>query len=279
MTDQISTNVIVKNPYNEDKSITITLNTPDPIVQDVVKEIRKTQNDWKKRLFVLTSGGQILCPKKQIKDIGDLTIQKVNIVLDIDETLIHALTVSEIPSQNNINKFPAFVMDDVKDDPDPYVVIVRPGLFEFLDKIFKISAVSIWTAASRDYATWIIKNVLFKNKKGEPVKRDLKIFLSSKHCDISYDKKDGHKVLDLLQSEFNLPQLDKDAFDPNDVCVLIDDSGSAHEANKEEQQIHACYRILPFEMKSGTLDENDNQLPKLSKKFDYDNVQNFLFNL
>ena len=79
----------------------------------------------------------------------------MNIVLDLDETLIHT--------------FDEFSGYDIKPDftfkLSGYVFKVskRPHLKEFIDWIFnhpQIKTVNIWTAATRDYARNVVRNIL-----------------------------------------------------------------------------------------------------------------------
>jgi hypothetical protein len=102
--------------------------------------------------------------------------KKINIVLDLDNTVINSLTPSEFKrvSKNKINKFKYHYMDDA------YIVFERPHLQEFLDFLFDPKnnfEVSIWTAASKSYAIFIINNIIL-NKPG----RKLDFVLYSQHC-------------------------------------------------------------------------------------------------
>lgn len=80
----------------------------------------------------------------------------VNIVLDLDETLIHTITITKKHSAKlaKISDF-HFVIEK-----QYFWVNKRPGLDLFLDFIFKYFQVGIWTAADKAYATQICKHIL-----------------------------------------------------------------------------------------------------------------------
>ena len=82
----------------------------------------------------------------------------VNIVLDLDETLIHTV-ISEKP--NNILARRSDLKFQFSPDGAIYYVFKRPGLDEFLNEVFKqFKKVGIWTAADRQYAKMVIKKIL-----------------------------------------------------------------------------------------------------------------------
>lgn len=80
----------------------------------------------------------------------------INIVLDLDETLIHTLSITKSFS-TNLSKMADFHFEI---DGQHFWVNKRPGLDLFLDFIFKYFQVGIWTAADKEYATQICKKVL-----------------------------------------------------------------------------------------------------------------------
>ena len=82
----------------------------------------------------------------------------VNLILDLDETLIH--TIVTYQPDPNLEKKSDFNFRFSADGPI-YYVFKRPGLDEFLNESFKrFSRVGIWTAADRHYAKMIIKKIL-----------------------------------------------------------------------------------------------------------------------
>jgi TFIIF-interacting CTD phosphatase-like protein len=82
----------------------------------------------------------------------------VNIILDLDETLIHTI-VSDRPRSDLEKK------SDFKFQFQPagaiYYVFKRPGLEEFLSQIFsKFRRVGVWTAADKQYAKKVVMNIM-----------------------------------------------------------------------------------------------------------------------
>lgn len=104
--------------------------------------------------------------------------KKINIILDLDNTLINSLTFKEVKglSRNKENKFEYVDMDR------SYRVFLRPHLQKFLDYLFDNFNVSVYTAASLSYASFIIENVILLKPD-----RKLDLALFSYHC--SYSKK------------------------------------------------------------------------------------------
>lgn len=79
-----------------------------------------------------------------------------NIVLDLDETLIHTIQITQ-----KYSAVLAMKTDfNFKIDGQFYWVLKRPGLDLFLDFLFKYFQVGIWTAADKGYAKEICKKIL-----------------------------------------------------------------------------------------------------------------------
>ena len=62
-----------------------------------------------------------------------------------------------------------------------YIIFERPGLQQFLTFLFKYFNVSIWTAASKDYALFIIDKIIIAGNKD----RKIDYVFFSYHCGIS----------------------------------------------------------------------------------------------
>lgn len=138
--------------------------------------------------------------------------KKYNIFLDLDETIISAIEFekyneNKLENDKRKNNFSVYNMG--KD----YIVFERPHLQEFLDYLFENFNVSIWTAASKIYALFIIKNIILKNPN-----RQLDYIFFSYHCNLSEKFKNGLKDLSLLWDTYNLPNY-KDS-----NTVIIDDN-------------------------------------------------------
>tara|TARA_R100001163_G_C5068510_1_gene209049 strand:- start:19363 stop:19938 length:576 start_codon:yes stop_codon:yes gene_type:complete len=80
----------------------------------------------------------------------------VFLVLDLDETLIHTMQITQAFSKrlNNATDF------HFKINNQYYWVRKRPGIDLFLDFAFKHFTVGIWTAAEKDYAKEICRKIL-----------------------------------------------------------------------------------------------------------------------
>lgn len=80
----------------------------------------------------------------------------VNIILDLDETLIHTAKIS-----NAFSKRLAESVDFWFKINDQYFwILKRPGLSVFIDFVYRHFTVGIWTAAERDYAREVCRNIL-----------------------------------------------------------------------------------------------------------------------
>ena len=91
-----------------------------------------------------------------------MTKKKFNVFLDLDQTLISAEANDEFDFNNSKEKSKKFTSYDMD---GYYIVFERPGLQDFLDYLFANFNVSIWTAASKDYAIFIIDKLYLKIQK------------------------------------------------------------------------------------------------------------------
>ena len=169
--------------------------------------------------------------------------KKKNLILDLDETLINALSeeeqsmVRDFDERKNLFKYTN--MDSY------YSVFHRPGLQKFLKYIFKNFNVSIYTAASKDYALFIIEHIILRNKK----KRKLDYIFFSYHCDLSKKLKNGIKDLSILWDIYNL-----EGYNKNNT-IIIDD-------NPDVKKTGYCIQVPEFNF-SDRDSENDDYLSKL----------------
>lgn len=178
-----------------------------------------------------------------------------NICLDLDQTLIWSGNEIEY----NTRKYPELKIKakdwphDIMDD-NSYTVFERPGLQDFLDFIFANFNVSVWTAASKDYALFIIKNIIYKKGKES---RNLDWIFFSYHCDISINTKKGTKDLSLLWDDYKLHGFSKDN------TFIIDDYDEVYETQPAN-----CIPVFPFNF-TDKGNENDPQLGNLRKQLDF----------
>lgn len=169
-----------------------------------------------------------------------------NIVLDLDNTLISAEPTEDFPFNNQkiVKKTNSF--SDRWNMDDYYIVVERPHLQEFLDFLFKNYNVSVWTAATKDYALFIVKHILLKKPN-----RKLDWIMFSYHCDLSYDKFGPSKDLRMLWDEFGLKGFN------SDNTLIIDDLNEVYDCQPDN-----CINIKAFEfLKENS--EKDEELKKI----------------
>ena len=170
---------------------------------------------------------------------------KKNLIFDLDETLICARSRDgEFDPELHSKLFDIF---DMVDMDGYYYVFLIPGLQELLDYAFKNFNVSIWTAASKDYALFIIEKIIL-TKPG----RKLDYIFFSYHCDVSKNIKNGIKDLSILWDKYKLKGYNKYN------TIIVDD-------NKDVHKTGFCIPIKEF---IATDDEckNDDYLYRLKKK-------------
>lgn len=141
-----------------------------------------------------------------------------NIVLDLDNTIISSLTKEEYEKRKIDNK--------VKFTPvceSMYYTLARPHLEEFLEYIFPRFHVSVWTAATKDYAKEIISKFVTKRKKN----RKLREFLYDYHCKESMENVNPKTMKDLRYLFISK----KNKFNQNNT-VIIDDLKDVLKNNK-----------------------------------------------
>ena len=185
-----------------------------------------------------------------------------NIILDLDQTIISGEPSEEYDFEKNKNKASKFkfeVMDDL------YIIFERPDLQKFLTFLFKNFNVSVWTAASKDYALFIINKIIIGDKKN----RKLDYIFFSYHCSASKKLKKNIKDLRVLWEDYNIPGYNK-----NNTFIIDDYKEEVYEPQKSN-----CILAVPFEFKDND-SENDKFLKKLISKLKKyilkdNNVDNF----
>jgi len=188
------------------------------------------------------------------------------IYLDLDNTLLHAIPTRSFHKKykdraskrkiaealNNIKVY------DMKDDDESYyLVFERPGLQPFLDYLFSNFTVCVWTAATKDYAAFIIDKILL-SKPG----RKLDHVFVQYHCRKSKKRygKRHPKELKMLIEHYKIPNMN------SKNCVIIDDHPDV-----KSQQSHMCVTAPEWtifdedniELKKDAM--KDEFLPKVSK--------------
>lgn len=147
---------------------------------------------------------------------------KYNLFLDLDQTLISAEAEEDYDFKNNKEKAKNFTFKDME---GYYIVFERPGLQKFLTYIFKNFNVSVWTAATKDYALFIIENMILKNHP----ERKLEMIFFSYHCNISEKIKPKKciKNLDVIWNMYMINGYSKEN------TFILDDNKLVHQGQPE----------------------------------------------
>jgi hypothetical protein len=180
--------------------------------------------------------------------------KKFNIILDLDETLLSTVDIEDNDD-----------LGELKDDKETrdkilgnknafkyynFVITPRPQVQPFLDFLFTNFNVSIWTAASKDYACYIADNIIAPKNTN----RKLSCFFFDMHRNVSETVYKAPKKLETLWTHFNLG---KDFSLGN--TIIIDDLPDVKISQPEN-----TYRIRPFDVrKKGH--EKDKELLKVMK--------------
>ena len=143
-------------------------------------------------------------------------MSRLNIVLDLDNTLICALSEKELDKHKDIKGL------EYKDMKGYYRIFMRPFLRDFLNVAFQRYDVTVWTAASKDYALFIIDNILIPKDMRDKCK--LKMFFYDEHCDHSQKMYDPNSPKD-LRYLYHYP-----GYHPCNT-LIVDDLSDVHKAN------------------------------------------------
>jgi hypothetical protein len=141
---------------------------------------------------------------------------KMNVLLDLDNTLINALEPDELallPAKFR-DKFEHYSLEG------EYEIFGRPGLQDFLDFLFANFNVSVWTAAERGYALFIIDKFILRKPE-----RKLHMFFYRHHVNMGEQRYGQTKDLRLLWEYFSA-----DNFWPCNT-LIVDDLEDVQEAN------------------------------------------------
>jgi len=101
--------------------------------------------------------------KKINFDIYNFDENKKLLILDLDETLVHS-DIDFLLKEKNINYDTVLYFDTEEEKNIPLPLIIRPGLYEFLDYASQNFNLIIFTASDQQYADTII-NYIEKDKK------------------------------------------------------------------------------------------------------------------
>lgn len=186
--------------------------------------------------------------------------KKYNIILDLDQSIISGEPAEEFNFKKQIKKANKFEFETMQ---DYYIIFSRPHLQKFLTFLFKNFNVSIWTAASKDYALFIIEKIILRGKKN----RNIDFIFFSYHCNISKKlKKKNSKDLSILWDTFKMENYNK-----NNTLILDDYKEDVYNCQKEN-----CILAQLFEYTSNESDKDDfllKLIPKLKKLLKHDETQ------
>ena len=129
-------------------------------------------------------------------------MKKLLLVLDLDETLVHA-------SKSELERSPDFRVYQ-------YFVYKRPELEEFISFCFNHFRVGVWTSSSPGYALKVV-NQIFTGERPE-------FIFNSSRCTVRFDFE--------LQTYYSVKKLKKlKKFAPLEKILMIDDTRRKHEDN------------------------------------------------
>lgn len=182
-----------------------------------------------------------------------MSSKKIQIVLDLDETLLNSVPYSEfqklpLETQKLLKK--KYVHHKMGKD---YIVFERPGLQEFLNKIFRKYKVSIWTAATKSYLVFILDKIILKDispssKKGMAKKRGYEYVFWSDHCDLAREDYGKTKNLNYLKDISGI-----------ESTYILDDNYKVYKS-----QPKSTIRIYPFYALENVNEEKlDHELDKI----------------
>lgn len=155
-----------------------------------------------------------------------------SIVLDLDNTLINAVRAGDRIFKSKKN--PHYFYSD-------YVIYERDNLQPFLNFLFDNFNVGIWTAADKDYADFVVDNIIAPKGSG----RHVDFVFDRCYCKLSVALFGSPKDLRLL-NDYNFGKKYRDS-------MIIDDSLEVFETQRSR-----TIRIPPFYMTEPP--EEDNAL-------------------
>lgn len=128
------------------------------------------------------------------------------VILDLDNTCISAIEHQHI---HHVPYHDAFRHIDLE---NIYRIYERPGLQEWLDYLFSIYKVGIWTAAGLHYALFVVSHFITVNHPH----REIEFIMWDKHCNYSARRTKGQiKQITLLEPLYDIK-----------TTVLLDDNES-----------------------------------------------------
>lgn len=198
--------------------------------------------------------------EKKIEPKNEKKKHKINIFLDLDQTLLSAESLQkdeddedddEIIYDIEANKRKARKFN-YKNMEGYFVIFERPYLQEFLDYLFANFNISVWTAASRIYCIFVIEHLLLR---GKTEKRHLDNVLYSYHGKKQTKLKKGMKNLSMLWDLYHLPNVNENN------TIILDDHPDVHKTNSLNSILVPAFNF--FDKNSENDDYLKNLIPKL----------------
>ena len=150
--------------------------------------------------------------------------------LDLDQTIISSELCNTFDFKKDKEKVLKYIMHNME---NYYLIFERPNLQDFLDYIFKNFYVCVWTAASKDYAFFIIQNIILAGKP----ERKINYLFFEEHCDISEKLTNRTKNLEILYKHFKIKK-----FKNIKNIFILDDNDEVFETQPKN-----CIKAKPFE--------------------------------
>jgi TFIIF-interacting CTD phosphatase-like protein len=143
-----------------------------------------------------------------------------HIILDLDETLIHGVPLDDPQgiTEDQLNHMRQTLKYHIMDDRT-FIIFERPHLREFLNRACSLAHVSVWTAATQSYGSFIIKQIF------NSPSRHCYAFFHREHCEQS-EAATGHKK-SLSWLAHHCPSLYSDA----NQMIIVDDNRDVEPAN------------------------------------------------
>ena len=173
-----------------------------------------------------------------------------NIILDLDNTVVSSLKCNEANKTiiNNLLNEKKTIHYKLYDNNELiYVIFGRKDLYEFIDFLFEKFNVSIWTAASRCYASFVTQSILKKDQHCDYIFFDY-------HCKLSkklYNKQS--KNLNILDKFFKLPGYN------TENTIIIDDLLKICNNTVDYKYILSSY----FDITKNYNPDNDTELKRI----------------
>ena len=183
--------------------------------------------------------------------------RKLNIVLDLDNTCICSVPFTQIHLIKPEYQSRFIIHDYITDKYTPeynYRIFARPFLSTFLKELYKFCNISVWTAAQKDYAEFVVERFF-------PSEIKLDFFFTNIETMQAYTLYNRIKPLDFVYKLY--PQFN------SRNTILVDDL--------EDVYISNIYNVIPIKPFKIISDSGKFNIDTLSD-FSLDNTMNIIIN-